>query len=92
MLIERFLGPGVVLGGYLLNCAVSAATTTVVHRQIGFKKVQQRGRFSNTNGNMTLFFTSLFTTLAPNYYLYAGQYVKVGFLYILAFYGILFFT
>ena len=40
MLIERFLGPSVVLGGYLLNCAVSAATTTVVHRQIGFKKVQ----------------------------------------------------
>ena len=92
MLIERILGPSALLGAYLLNCAVSAATTTFVHRQIGFKKVQQRGRFSNTNGTMTLFLTSMFTAMAPSYTLYQGQYLKIGFLYILAFYGVLFFT
>ena len=40
ILIERILGPTALLGAYLLNCTVSAATTTLVHRQIGFKKVQ----------------------------------------------------
>ena len=32
MLIERFMGPGALLGAYLLNCGVSAAATTAVHR------------------------------------------------------------
>ena len=55
LLIERVCGPAALLLGYLLNCGVSAAATTAVHRQIGYHKVQQRGRLSNTNGNMTLF-------------------------------------
>lgn len=41
---------------------------------------------------MTLFLASVFTAMAPEYKLYAGSYLKVTFLYILAFYGILFFT
>ena len=92
MLIERSCGPAALIGAYLLNCAVSAGVTTAVHRQIGFQKVQQRGRFSNTNGNMTLFLTSIFTAIAPSYALYHGQYLKITFLYVLAFYGVLFFT
>eukprot|EP00354_Favella_ehrenbergii_P010490 CAMPEP_0170457324 /NCGR_PEP_ID=MMETSP0123-20130129/4656_1 /TAXON_ID=182087 /ORGANISM="Favella ehrenbergii, Strain Fehren 1" /LENGTH=148 /DNA_ID=CAMNT_0010721083 /DNA_START=264 /DNA_END=710 /DNA_ORIENTATION=- len=92
LLVERICGPGALLGAYLLNCAVSAATTTAVHRQIGFHKVQQRGRLSNTNGNMALFLVSLFTGMAPEYKLYAGSYLTVTFLYILAFYAVLFFT
>ena len=59
---------------------------------MGFHKVQQRGRFSNTNGNITLFLASVFTAMAPEYKLYHGAYLKVTFLYILALYGILFFT
>ena len=40
MLIERYLGARWLLFAYLANCAVSAATTTYVHRKIGFHKVQ----------------------------------------------------
>ena len=32
MLVERFCGPAGILAAYLLNCGVSAATTTAVHR------------------------------------------------------------
>ena len=92
LLVERVCGPGALMLAYLLNCGVSAATTTAYHRQIGFHKVQQRGRLSNTNGNMTLFLASLFTAMAPEYKLYNGSYVKITFLFILAFYGVLFFT
>ena len=91
-MVERFCGPGAMIAAYLLNCSVSAATTTIAHRQMGFHKVQQRGRFSNTNGNMTLFLASVFTAMAPEYKLYAGQYLSITFMYVLAFYGILFFT
>lgn len=41
---------------------------------------------------MTLFLTSCFTAIAPQYALYHGQYLKVTFLYVLAFYAVLFFT
>ena len=58
---------------------------------MGFHKVQQRGRFANTNGNISLFLVSLFTGLAPNYKIYSGRYLSVHFFYILAFYGVLFF-
>ena len=34
----------------------------------------------------------MFTAMMPGYNLYSGAYVKIGFMYILAFYGILFFT
>ena len=49
---------------------------------------------SNTNGNSTLFLTSLFTCLAPNYALYRGGGIATTFFfyYILAFYGMIFFT
>ena len=39
LLIESFAGSGVLLGAYLLNCRVSAATTPMVHRQLGYHKV-----------------------------------------------------
>ena len=41
---------------------------------------------------MTLFLASLFTTMAPEYKLYSGNWLTIPFLYILAFYGVLFFT
>ena len=91
-MVERFCGPGPMIAAYLVNCGVSAAATTIAHRQLGFHKVQQRGRFSNTNGNMTLLLTAMFTSMAPGYKIYAGQYLSITFLYVLAFYGILFFT
>ena len=49
---------------------------------------------SNTNGNFTLLLTSLFTFLAPNYAVYrgGGMATTIFFYYILAFYGMLFFT
>jgi len=40
LLVERFCGPAVLLGAYLINCVVSAATTTITHRKIGFLKAQ----------------------------------------------------
>ena len=94
ILIERFLGARVLIASYLANCAVSAATTVAVHRQIGFHKVQQRGRFSNSNGNATLFFTSLFTSLAPGYRIYAGKSMlgTMFFYYLTSMYFLLFFT
>jgi len=39
-LIERFMGAKTLIISYLMNCAVSAATTAFYHRQIGFRKVQ----------------------------------------------------
>lgn len=36
MLIERFVGPGALIGAYLLNCGVSGLTTAVYHRQMGW--------------------------------------------------------
>ena len=94
MLVERHLGPGILIGTYLANCLVSAATTTAVHRKIGYHKVMQRGRMSNTNGNFTLLLTTLFTAVAPNYAIYKGGGMATSFYfyYILAFYGMLFFT
>ena len=49
---------------------------------------------SNTNGNTTLFLTSLWTAAAPNYMLYRGSNMAttVFFYYLLAFYGMVFFT
>ena len=49
---------------------------------------------SNTNGNTTLFLTSLFTAAAPNYMMYRGgsMATTVFFYYLLAFYGMVFFT
>ena len=91
MLIERMCGPAALIGAYLFNCGLSAATTTAVHRQIGYHKVQQRGRLGNTNGNTTLFLTSLFTAMAPEYKLYQGSFLNITFLYIVAFYAVLFF-
>ena len=41
---------------------------------------------------MTLFLVSLFTGMSPEYKLFTSYYFSVTFLYILAFYGILFFT
>ena len=92
LLIERYLGPAAIIGCYLMNCVVSAGATTAMHRHLGFHKVNQRGRISNTNGNATLFFASMFSAMAPGYNMYSGSYLKIGFMYVLAFYGILFFT
>lgn len=93
-LIEKFLGARVLLTAYFTNCLVSAATTVGVHRQIGFHKVQQRGRFSNSNGNATLFFTSLFTAIAPGYRMFAGKSMMTTmfFYYLTTMYYMLFFT
>ena len=93
-LIEKYLGAGVLVGSYLANCVVSAATTCVVHRQIGFHKVQQRGRVSNMNGNATLFFTTMFTAIAPSYRMFAGKHMATTFFfyYITGIYYLLFFT
>lgn len=38
-LIERHLGAKVLIGGFLLNALVSAASTVFWHRQIGFREV-----------------------------------------------------
>ena len=38
-LIEKFLGARYLLGAYLANSVVSAGTTALYHRQIGFKRV-----------------------------------------------------
>lgn len=93
-MIEKFLGARVLLGAYLANSLVSAATTVYVHRKIGFHKVQQRGRFSNSNGNATLFFVSLFTAISPGYRMYAGKglLTTIFFYYLTSFYYLLFFT
>ena len=32
LLVESAIGSGALIGAYLLNCAVSAAATTIVHR------------------------------------------------------------
>ena len=66
-LVETIFGSKVLLSAYLLNCAASALTTVITHRQIGFHKVQQRGRFSNTNGNSALFLTTMFFTVLPHF-------------------------
>ena len=94
LLIERHLGSRVLLASYLFNCAVSAATTVMVHRQIGYHKVQQRGRISNSNGNATLFLTCLFGSFAPGYKIVRGKYMAttVFFYYLVGSYLMLFFT
>ena len=94
MLVERHLGPAILIGTYLLNCLVSAATTTAVHRQIGYHRVLQRGRMANENGNFTLLLTTMFSVAAPNYAIYKGGSFATSFFfyYLLAFYGLLFFT
>ena len=94
MLVERHLGPGILIGTYLANCLISAATTATAHRKIGYRKVMQRGRISNTNGNFTLFLTTFFTGLAPSYAIYQGRSMASTFFfyYLLVFYGLLFFT
>ena len=93
-LLERSLGPRFLIGAYLLNCGVSALTTAIYHRQIGFKKVQQRGRVANSNGNITLFLTTLFATMAPSYRIYGGKSMAttIFFYYLTLFYCLLFFT
>lgn len=58
-LIEKYLGSMMLLGLYLTNSAISAGTTTVNHRRIGFLEVRKRGRMSNHNGNITLFLSSI---------------------------------
>ena len=94
VLIEGFFGAPTLIGVYLANCAISAATTTLVHRQIGFHKVLQRGRISNSNGNMTLLLASLFTCAAPAYMISQGrsQLRSIPFFYMTIFYFLLFFT
>ena len=94
MLLERYLGGRTLLLCYLANCAVSAATTVYIHRQIGFLKVQQRGRMSNSNGNTTLFFSTMFSTLAPQYMMLSGKSILTQFpFYMLAAtYFLLFFS
>lgn len=91
MLVERFCGPSGLAAAYLLNCCVSAATTVAAHRQIGYHKVQQRGRLSNTNGNMTLFLMSLFAAMAPSYKIFQSVYFSVPFYFIPVSYCVLFF-
>ena len=93
-LIERYVGRRFLIGAYLLNCAVSAITTSLYHRQIGFKKVQQRGRIANSNGNITLYLVSMFSFMAPHYRMYVGKTMarSMYFYYLMIFYGVLFFT
>ena len=93
-LIERTLGSRYLAGAFLINCAVAALTTSFYHRQIGFKKVQQRGKIANSNGNGTLFITTLFSTLAPHYTIFKGgsMATTIFFYYLAIFYGLLFFT
>ena len=88
------MGARVLIGAYLLNCAVSALATSFYHRQIGFRAVQQRGRIANNNGNATLFLSTLFAVIAPQYPVIAGKTMARSFFfyYIPVFYGILFFT
>ena len=73
LLLERYIGGRTLLLCYLANCLASAATTVLVHRKIGFHKVNQRGRMSNTNGNTTLFFSIMFATLIPQYMMMSGK-------------------
>lgn len=93
-LIERFLGARYLLGAYLLNSVVAAATTALYHRQIGFRKVQQRGKIANNNGNSALFLSTLFATFLPQYTIYGGKYMATTlfFYYIPLMYCMLFFT
>ena len=93
-LIERYLGYRVLIGSYIANCLVSAATTVYVHRQIGFHKVQQRGRISNSNGNATLFLSCLFGSFAPGYRIHRGKHLAttIFFYYLVGAYLLLYFT
>jgi hypothetical protein len=93
-LIERFLGFRYLLGAYVLNSFVSAGTTALYHREIGFKKVQQRGRIANNNGNSALFLSTLFATFLPQYRIYGGKHMATTlfFYYLPIFYCMLFFT
>jgi len=49
---------------------------------------------SNTNGNATLFLTSMFSFLLPSYKIFAGRYMAttVFFYYLFGSYALLFFT
>jgi len=93
-LVERYLGARTLLLSYFANCLASAATTVYVHRQIGFHKVNQRGRMSNTNGNTSLFLSMMFTTLVPGYMMMSGKSVmsQLPFGILAASYFLLFFS
>ena len=59
----------------MLNALVSGLVRVLYHRQIGYKKVQQQGRFANYNGNIALFLTAAFTAMLPGYLAYNGKYM-----------------
>ena len=93
MLVERNLGIFYWTGAFLTNATVSALTTVGYHRHIGYKEVRKRGRMANFNGNLTLFWSSLFTTLAPNYVLIGGgAYSTVYFWHVLVMMAAIYFT
>ena len=93
-LIEMSLGPAYLAGIYLFGCTASALTSVATHRHLGFKKVQQRGRLSNYNGNTTLFMVCLFSALFPHYQLYGGrtQATTAYFWWLAIAYGLVFFS
>lgn len=93
VLVERNLGVFYWGGAYLFNCSTSALSQIVYQRHIGYKEVQRRGRMSNNNGNLTLFFTSLFSAIAPHYRIFGGgQLTTVYFWHILLAVMIIYFT
>lgn len=93
-LIERAVGPISLIGAFVGNSVVSLATTLLYHRKIGFKEVMKRGRMSNNNGNIVMYFSTLYAALLPNYYFYKGRsaLTTIPFWFIMATYGILYFT
>ena len=94
MLIERYLGVFKLGGALLINSLVSALTTTIYQRKIGYREVRKRGRMANHNGNVTLFLVSFFSFIHPNYLLYSSKFqvANIYFWYILVIYGVMYFT
>ena len=68
-LIETRFGSLRFLLLYLSNAALSALSTIIWHRHIGFREVRRRGRSANHNGNAGVFLTCAFAFSQTSYYL-----------------------
>ena len=92
--IEKYFGSKILIGLFLANWWVSAITTAINHRRIGFAEVRRRGRMSNHNGNITLFLSSVLVGWNPNKIIYPGKrsLTTIYFYYIWIAYLIIYFT
>ena len=66
------------------NAVLSAATTIIWDRQIGYKKKRQRGSISNNNGNLGLFLLCAFACKKPSHMLFNGKTIltKIPFIFL----------